>query len=470
MATFGPIAPVAPNVLFNPMAAIAAGEGMQRNRLLMQQALAEREREETGRRAAALMAENPGDPRYETMARATLPAAEQFKLAQRQQEKQEMNALLAAMIPGLAGAAPAAPAGIAGNAAGAGPAPAVGGYAPDRNYVTGEARRAAVLGADPAALADVSAAQSPIPERPGGYRANPGVAGQNAGLPPPSGTVAAVDPATAAQLALAARSGNPMAMATVLGQASQRAEMARRAAADDTRADISLGLQQRNHAESMEMRRQEAARAAAAAQRQAERDAQQQATTDVIPDPNNPGAVTFRPGGRLDPEVIRREAAAREEAKARPNNTRALEKVREAETEAARVTGAIDRFGEVFRQQGGGSVSAYVNNPRDPAAQQLNTAFENLKMVMRSEALMNTGVLQPGEMRMLQDTLLAPTSVRGLMASPQAMQAKLDEIKAFVNRGVEAQRASVGAAAPAQAAPAQAPQRLRFNPATGRIE
>ena len=128
MATFGPIADPSPNVLFNPLAVDAQVQAMQRNRLLMQQAVedrqvarADREREEVGRVSASLMslpaearpaaysaavadlrkagiamgapAEYPGDARIEQLARAAMPAAMQFQLAEKQRAAQEMNAL-----------------------------------------------------------------------------------------------------------------------------------------------------------------------------------------------------------------------------------------------------------------------------------------------------------------------------------------------------------------------------------------
>jgi len=66
MATFGPIASAAPNVLFNPMAVDQAVQGAQRNRLMMDNARQDqayqtfdRERQEVARASASLLSLPP---------------------------------------------------------------------------------------------------------------------------------------------------------------------------------------------------------------------------------------------------------------------------------------------------------------------------------------------------------------------------------------------------------------------------
>jgi hypothetical protein len=122
----------------------------------------------------------------------------------------------------------------------------------------------------------------------------------------------------------------------------------------------------------------------------------------------------------------------------------AREAVRKAEVEVGRITSAIDRFEQVFSAQGGGSIGALLNNPTSPEAQQLLGAYEAMKATLRSEAFLNTGVLQPAEARMLDEMLLSPQSIRGLMATPDAMKARLAEMRHLVNRGLVQQRASAG--------------------------
>jgi hypothetical protein len=124
----------------------------------------------------------------------------------------------------------------------------------------------------------------------------------------------------------------------------------------------------------------------------------------------------------------------------------AREAVRKAEVEVGRITSAIDRFEQVFAAQGGGSLNAVLNNPASPEAQQLLGAYEAMKATLRSEAFLNTGVLQPAEAKMLDDMLLSPQSIRGLMATPDAMKARLGEFRHLINRGLAQQRASAGIA------------------------
>jgi soluble lytic murein transglycosylase-like protein len=124
--------------------------------------------------------------------------------------------------------------------------------------------------------------------------------------------------------------------------------------------------------------------------------------------------------------------------------TQGREAVRKAEAEVSRITGSIDRFEQLFREQGGGSLDTYLNNPRDPKAQQLLAAYEAMKATLRSESFLNTGVLQPAEAKMLDDMLLSPQSLRGAAATPEAMAARLQEFRSMVQRGLDGQRRSAG--------------------------
>ena len=255
--------------------------------------------------------------------------------------------------------------------------------------------------------------------------------------------------------------GNLPAANMLAGLASQNALRGDRAA-DNQRADMQFQLQERRAAQQMEMQARQSQAQITEAQRREEIERER---LRLAREGGEREAERFRI--QNDPERIAKEAEVRaraaQAAKTGEISAKAREKLQEAEAEAARVTGVVDRFGEVFRQQGGAGIRAFLNDPSDPKAQQLNQAFENLKMVMRSESLMNTGVLQPAEAKMLQDTLLAPTSMRGLLATPDAMQARLNEIKEMVNRGVASQRTVLGREG-------GSPRRLQFNPATGRIE
>ncbi len=127
-----------------------------------------------------------------------------------------------------------------------------------------------------------------------------------------------------------------------------------------------------------------------------------------------------------------------------PGLKRTPEAFKKLDTEVRAVTSAIDNFNKVLAEAGGGSFNAFINNPRSPEAQKVLGAFNALKTALRSEAFVNTGVLQPAEMTMLDNMLLAPTTVRGLFATPEAYAAMLDQIKQFVAGKMEAARGAHG--------------------------
>lgn len=150
-----------------------------------------------------------------------------------------------------------------------------------------------------------------------------------------------------------------------------------------------------------------------------------------------------------------------DEARAQQNQAlppAAREKIRAVRQDAMALNSAIDRFAAVFKEQGGGGINTWLNNPRDPKAQTLITAYNNMITSLRSEAFVNTGVLQPAEMAMLKEQFLSPESFRGAIASPEAMQAKLDELKRYISMKIDAaERSPTSAPAAAPPPPAAAP-------------
>lgn len=122
----------------------------------------------------------------------------------------------------------------------------------------------------------------------------------------------------------------------------------------------------------------------------------------------------------------------------------ALDEVRKADTDARVIVPAINRYVDLHKEIGGSSWGAYFDNPRDPKAQQLIGAFNAMKTVLRSPAYANTGVLQPAEMEMLKQELVSPQTIRGLYATPQALEARLHEIKFAILSRQDAELRSVG--------------------------
>jgi hypothetical protein len=139
-----------------------------------------------------------------------------------------------------------------------------------------------------------------------------------------------------------------------------------------------------------------------------------------------------------------------------PPSPQAREAARRLDVEAGRVTDAVANFRQALIDNGGGSsIAVAFNNPRDPKARRVIQAYNNLMTALRSEAFLNTGVLQPGEVRMIDNMLLNPQSTRGVFANMDTYNAGLGEIERFVQQGLERARVSAGQAP--GAAPQQAP-------------
>lgn len=125
----------------------------------------------------------------------------------------------------------------------------------------------------------------------------------------------------------------------------------------------------------------------------------------------------------------------------------ALEAARKIETEAGRVKDAIKLFKEKLgpdERTWGEAFNAAINNPTDPKATALNAAFSSLVTSMRGEAFLNTGVLQPGEIGIIDKLLINPQSLRGVLASKEGYEGLFGTLNQFIDDGVARQRAAAG--------------------------
>jgi hypothetical protein len=118
----------------------------------------------------------------------------------------------------------------------------------------------------------------------------------------------------------------------------------------------------------------------------------------------------------------------------------AQEAARKLEVDAAGLSAATQQFREAMRLYGAGRTGLQAFNPRSEEGARLQQAFENLKMALRGEAFANTGVLQPGENRMLDEILRNPRSLTGLLSSVEASNAQLDELLAYAEAKVNGAR------------------------------
>lgn len=120
----------------------------------------------------------------------------------------------------------------------------------------------------------------------------------------------------------------------------------------------------------------------------------------------------------------------------------AREAARRMEVEVGRVNDAAQNFIKALDDAGGTGIAAFLNNPQSPSAVRINTAYNNLVTALRSEAFLNTGVLQPGEVAMISRNFLDPQSLRGLLASRDAYRAQMAELQRFITAGLNRARAA----------------------------
>lgn len=501
MATFGAIQSPNPQVLFDPMAVDQQVFGMQRAKLLMRQATEDRaqarmdrEREEIGRVSASLLAlpegdrpaaytsavsdlqraglagrapaQYPGHAQIEMLARAAMPAAAQFQLAEKQRASQEMTAMLGGMLGmgagamGGGGTPPIAPPSVAAATSmpsgpalrSVAPAATAGGLpppgAPGHQEAMAALNERVINGEiDPA---QASAARTTVPQAPGGYRANPGVAGQFAGLPPPTGTI---NPLVGAAILMGART-NPAAVPSMLmaaqGQQARAAEMA----VDNQRQDARLALMQEHERRKATLEAQ-----ASGARTEAEL---RRAQVDLAKLENDRRTAArqeeqFRLAN--DPEHQARLAEAKRKAETSTVSAADRTKLRNIETEAEGILDALDTFKQTRKQAGAGE--RFQSAAGLPTA--LNSSYNNAALLAKGEALYNLGVLNGPDLDIIRRTLADPGTVRGAVTSQETVNAQIDQIKGLLQQRLATARRQYGGDSPA-------PQRLRFNPATGKIE
>ena len=122
----------------------------------------------------------------------------------------------------------------------------------------------------------------------------------------------------------------------------------------------------------------------------------------------------------------------------------AFDAYRTAEAEAGKVTDAAKEFMRQLKLSGGTGINSYLDNPKDPRAIALNQAHNRLQEAMRGESFMNTGVLQPAEMKLLEQRLLDPRSIRGWLATDASYQSMVDSLHTTVQAGLTRKRALAG--------------------------
>lgn len=119
-----------------------------------------------------------------------------------------------------------------------------------------------------------------------------------------------------------------------------------------------------------------------------------------------------------------------------------LEKFRQADQSRTQFKSATEAFEKALQEGGGTGFNTWVNNPNDPKAVRINTAYNNMLALLRGESLYNTGVLQAGELGWLNSIFLNPQSLRGAIADPQAFATQMAEMRKLADSNYEAMRGS----------------------------
>lgn len=160
----------------------------------------------------------------------------------------------------------------------------------------------------------------------------------------------------------------------------------------------------------------------------------------AAPAPAPPQAAQVQP-----PVVPTQPGAPRIQPLAPPRvNPTAAEAVRRFENESGRVLDAVNNFERLANAAGPGTrFNTWIQNPTDPAAAEIQQAYNNMVTTLRSEAFLNTGVLQPAEMSMIREMLRDPTSWRGALTTPEARTAQLNQIRQMIQSGLARQRSSI---------------------------
>ena len=119
-----------------------------------------------------------------------------------------------------------------------------------------------------------------------------------------------------------------------------------------------------------------------------------------------------------------------------------LEKFRAADQARTQFKTATIEFENALKEGGGTGLNTWINNPTDPKAIRINTAYNNMLSLLRGESLYNTGVLQQGELTWLNSIMLNPQSLRGALASPDSFFAQMKDMRKLADNNYEALRSS----------------------------
>jgi len=227
-------------------------------------------------------------------------------------------------------------------------------------------------------------------------------------------------------------------------------------------------------------------RQATAAERQAAAVQQQLATSDWIPDPNNPGAVTFRPGGPQDPAVIARNAQARGENKAGKLSPAEIEIKQETEDRLAGLQSAAAAL-KAAKDLSPNAYAGYGAETRGALAGQTGYDSATAKATREFSSIMTEQVVgqlktifggnpTEGERKILMDMSASASMSRTEREAliDRAQKAVATRMEAAQRRLQEVKSGNYGRVADGQepAAPAGGggKPRLKFNPATGELE
>jgi hypothetical protein len=125
-------------------------------------------------------------------------------------------------------------------------------------------------------------------------------------------------------------------------------------------------------------------------------------------------------------------------------------KLKTAEVEMARVKAALAEYRTALRETGGPNISSWAHLPTNDATR-LKTAYYNLALLLKGDALYQLGVLNGPDLTIIRETLLDPASTGALFSRPDVLTGQVDQVEKILDAGMAAARSQYGGAKPGDA-------------------
>jgi hypothetical protein len=126
------------------------------------------------------------------------------------------------------------------------------------------------------------------------------------------------------------------------------------------------------------------------------------------------------------------------EPKPKPSATE-VKALKDAEVQVAQVGAAIKAYRDALKDTGGPGLSSVMGLPT-AAASRLNTAYNNLALLVKGDVLYQLGVLNGPDLDIIRRTLLDPSTLAAYAASPKALADQIGQIEHLISSGIKEKR------------------------------